>query len=361
MKIQTTSLAMEAKHSFASIQHLSSSIKLAGSVASDPLKSGPSSILMQRADRDYLELSLKAKNALSNPPPATSTADSLTSTDISQLDIPDHDKLQLLLLAKLVKALTGKDLVIVVPSELDPVKAKAQFQPLTTSLSVKSQPDWAIRIQSSESYAESEALSFHASGQITTADGRSLSMDLRLNLTHQQSYEATQQIELGNQRLLDPLTINYAAASAEVTNQKFSFDIDADGQVENLSTLAQGRGFLAMDLNNDGRINDGRELFGTRTDNGFEDLSAYDSDHNHWIDENDAAFTKLRIMTVEADGSQHLYSLADKGIGAIYLGNVSGKFGLYDNSGKTAEAEREGIFLREDGTPGTIQQIDYVV
>ena len=41
----------------------------------------------------------------------------------------------------------------------------------------------------------------------------------------------------------------------------------------------------ALDINEDGKINDGKELFGTASGNGFGDLAAYDQDNNGWIDE----------------------------------------------------------------------------
>jgi hypothetical protein len=46
----------------------------------------------------------------------------------------------------------------------------------------------------------------------------------------------------------------------------------------------------------DGRVNDGRELFGPRTGDGFAELAAYDDDGNNWIDENDGIHDNLSIV-----------------------------------------------------------------
>ena len=73
------------------------------------------------------------------------------------------------------------------------------------------------------------------------------------------------------------------------------FDIDADGEEESISYLQGGSGYLALDKNGDGVINDGSELFGTKSGDGFADLAEYDADGNGWIDENDPIFDKLLI------------------------------------------------------------------
>jgi len=64
-------------------------------------------------------------------------------------------------------------------------------------------------------------------------------------------------------------------------------DLDANGVTEKISFVGSGGGFLALDKNSDGVVNDGRELFGAATGQGFKELAEYDSDNNNWINEND--------------------------------------------------------------------------
>jgi hypothetical protein len=161
---------------------------------------------------------------------------------------------------------------------------------------------------------------------------------------------------------IDPLIINYEGQTSGLTASKFSFDIDADGIADNISFAGPGSGFLAIDNNNDGIINDGSELFGPKSGNGFVELAAYDSDGNNWIDENDFVYDKLRIWTREQDGSEKLLSLAEKGIGAIYLGNTETQFSIKDNTNNSlGEIKNSGIFVRENGSVGTIQHIDLTI
>ena len=55
-----------------------------------------------------------------------------------------------------------------------------------------------------------------------------------------------------------------------------------------------------------------------------------------------------------------LYGLSEKGVGAIYLGNVDTDFSL--NSASTnqvnAAIRKTGIFLYENGNVGTVQHLD---
>ncbi|MGP1665284.1 MAG: hypothetical protein ACTS5I_05105, partial [Rhodanobacter sp.] len=112
----------------------------------------------------------------------------------------------------------------------------------------------------------------------------------------------------------------------------------------------------------DGTINDGRELFGALSGDGFADLAAYDDDGNGWIDENDAVFSKLLIWSRHEDGTEQLRGLLQHGIGAIHLGQADTPFAIKDDSNALQGAVRAtGIYLHEDGGVGTVQQIDLVV
>ncbi len=160
--------------------------------------------------------------------------------------------------------------------------------------------------------------------------------------------------------MCDPLVINLDTNVASVSDKKIMFDLDADGEKDSISMLGSSSGYLSLDLNEDGIINDGSELFGTGSGDGFKDLSVYDSDCNGWIDEADEIFEKLRICVFDGDGEQKLYSLKEKDIGAIYLGNVNTDFSLTDQkTGRVSAAIRKsGIFLYENGSAGTIQHVD---
>ena len=207
---------------------------------------------------------------------------------------------------------------------------------------------------------ESEITDFGASGKVTTTDGREIDFDVSLALGR--SYERRSEprrLSMGG-GFVDPLVINFGTGSADLTGRTFDFDLDADGELDNIAVLGQACGFLAYDKNGDGIINDGNELFGAKSGDGFEDLSVYDADGNGWIDEADPIFDRLKIWSKDASGKDQLVGLGVRGIGAIFLGHAPTEFSLKDLANETEGVIRStGVFLREDGSAGTIQQVDF--
>jgi len=173
----------------------------------------------------------------------------------------------------------------------------------------------------------------------------------------QQQY--SEQVNWTTFSLCDPLVINLDRDVAELSDQTFYFDIDADGEEDEISGLSEGSGYLALDKNGDGQVNDGSELFGTASGNGFADLAKYDEDGNGWIDEGDAIWDKLQIWCKNESGEDVLYKLADKGVGAICLQNVATEHTLKNDVGQTQGVIRNsGVFLYENGDVGTVQHVD---
>lgn len=208
-------------------------------------------------------------------------------------------------------------------------------------------------------YQESEQTAFSTSGSVVTADGKEI--DFNVNLMMARSFMETTSEEVVSQTIqfTDPLVVNFESGSVELTDQTFSFDLDGDGAGENIAILSEVCGYLALDRNEDGVINDGAELFGAKTGDGFGELAVFDLDGNGWIDENDEVFDKLRIWSKDADGKDQLVGLGVRGIGAIYLGHAITQFALNNDENETQAMVRStGIFLKENGEVGTIQQVD---
>ncbi len=208
-------------------------------------------------------------------------------------------------------------------------------------------------------YSETENTSFSTTGVVKCADGREISFNVNVEMSR--SFESYRKEELGLSaiQLLDPLVINLDSDVAEVSDQSFFFDLDADGEEEEISQLGSGSGFLALDRDGNGHIDDGSELFGTRSGDGFGDLARYDEDGNGWIDENDRIFEKLKIWCKAADGSDRLYTLAQAGVGAICLLRTGTEHAIKSESGTTQAVIRNtGVFLYENGQAGTLQHVD---
>lgn len=209
---------------------------------------------------------------------------------------------------------------------------------------------------------ESETTCFSTTGTAVTADGRSLNFNISVEMSRSFVEMAEEKIDFGQPRLCDPLVINLNTNVASVSDQKFFFDLDADGEKEEISMLSKDSGYLALDANADGIINDGSELFGTQSGNGFKDLLAYDEDGNGWIDEADSIFQKLKIWSMDENGNSTLIGLMEAGIGAIYLGYENTEFSLKNEAHETnAVIQKTGLFLYESGDSGTVQQLDLAV
>lgn len=209
---------------------------------------------------------------------------------------------------------------------------------------------------------ETETTCFDTQGTAITTDGRQLNFNISVEMSRSFVEMAEEKIEFGQPRLCDPLVINLNNNVASVSDQKFFFDIDADGEKEEISMLGKNSGYLSLDNNADGIINDGSELFGTQSGNGFKDLLAHDEDGNGWIDEADSIFQKLKIWTMDENGISTLIDLKKAGIGAIYLGYENTEFSLKNVANETnAVIQKTGLFLYENGMSGTVQQLDLAV
>jgi hypothetical protein len=207
---------------------------------------------------------------------------------------------------------------------------------------------------------ESEQTSVTAQGIIKTADGKEIDFDLEVHMSRQFMQSHAVHIQAGEK--IDPLVVNFGGMSGQVTQDTFSFDLDMDGTDEEMSFPGQGSGFLAMDRDGNGAIDDGSELFGPETGNGFAELAGYDQDEDGWIDEADSVFSDLKIWSKEPDGQDRLVSIGKMGIGAIYLGSIDSSFGIKDTSNQSlAEVTHTGMYLTEQGLAGSVQEMDFVV
>lgn len=215
----------------------------------------------------------------------------------------------------------------------------------------------------------SQSLSISISGIIVGSDGVSKNLDLSISVSQSfmqnlsvNTSNATQNIPQGvNKKVIDPLVIDYEGSGTELSDTKMRFDLDSDGTPDQISTLKKGSGFLALDKNGDGKINDGNELFGTQSGDGFKDLSVYDSNGDGKIDKEDPIYDKLRIWTPDENGEGQLVGLGEKGIGVIYLNaQESQEMMRGENGDLLGIKQKTADYVREDGSSGQIHHIDLV-
>ena len=221
-------------------------------------------------------------------------------------------------------------------------------------------PTWKQVVVTSSFHTEMEYTAFQSQGCVKTQDGREITFGVEVEMSRAfcEKYDSVFMQDVP--QVCDPLVFNLEGDIGKISDQKFLFDLNADGKEEEISFTEQGSGFLAFDKNKDGEINDGSELFGTQSGDGFKDLAKYDEDGNGWIDENDAIFDDLSIWTLDENGEKVQISLLKADVGAIYLGNASTEFSLknaetHDTNGVIRST---GVYLKESGGAGTVQHID---
>ena len=349
LKIESASIYMSSVSSQRMVSHTSENLRIWGD--------SPLDIQDSTVGGDNLEKQLNQE--LLEKFKATNSTTTISQTATDPLPIPKKDELKIRLMNLILDKLIQKKLKFLIPqaSPNQPIASSTYSLP-SVMTPIQNLQGWGLDYQKSEYYSETEAMNFNSSGIVKTTDGKEIRIGI--NLTVQRSFvtQSLTTIKAGD-ALIDPLVINYGCSSASLTQNKFSFDLDNDGKSDSISFATGGSGFLAFDKNNDGVINNGSELFGPGSGNGFLELSQLDSDGNNWIDENDPIYDKLRIWTKDENGNDQLFAIGQKGIGAIYLGSIDSSYTLKDRNNSTQGVIRKtGLFLRENGTAGTIQHLD---
>ncbi len=322
-------------------------------------------------------------------PPGRTQADAvhfsqaaLASQPIKQVapedaELSPEDEPKLALLISMIEALTGKKIKLISPKKLSDEMQATQAQTQETSAALQKvqsqqpasgQPaaapqraGYGVEYDYYERHYEAEKTTFAAEGVIQTQDGKTIQFSVDLSMSREFQREQSVSVRAGDAliKVKDPLVLNFNGNAAELTTTHYSFDIDSDGRQDQIAFVSPDSGFLALDRNKDGVINDGSELFGPATGQGFAELAAYDEDGNQWIDENDSIYQNLRIWSKDAGGRDQLVGLGERGVGAIYLGHITTPFDLKDSANNLQGQIRDtSVFLSENGAPGTVQQID---
>jgi hypothetical protein len=279
------------------------------------------------------------------------------STEDESLQTPSKYQIMQMILEKFF----GIKIKIITPEqensgEGDSGEAGAQSERLQQSDSASPQPQgWGMQYSYHEVNYEKELVNFSAAGHVTTEDGREINFEVKLEMAKEKLEQLDVQLRAGD-ALLDPLALNFDGKGVRLTDEKFQFDLDMDGNEDNISFLEKGSGFLVLDKNQNGKVDDGSELFGPASNNGFLELKAYDEDQNDWIDENDSIYYQLGLWTKNADGSDNLSTLQENNVGALYLNSARTSFDLEEG-----QLRESGIYLDENGNANLLQELDLKV
>jgi len=167
----------------------------------------------------------------------------------------------------------------------------------------------------------------------------------------------------------DPLTLDLDGDGIETTAQTgwngVLFDHNNNGQKTGTGWLSGDDGFLVLDKNNNGTIDNGNELFGDNTQltngadasDGFAALADVDSNQDGQIDSNDAIFNDLRVwQDLNQDGisqANELKTLTELNIAS--LSTTGTATGTAQNGNIITHT---GSFTKTDGSTGQTGNLD---
>ncbi len=229
-------------------------------------------------------------------------------------------------------------------------RGPAGFDPALLSLNAP-RPRW--QLTQTLQRKEMESSDFAASGKVCLADGSQRQFEVGFHMERSEELSKTV-----SKTLFDQLVIDCAAPKAGVAGDELEFDLNCDGTPVQMRLPGGDSAFLFLDRNHNGQADDGSELFGPQSGNGFAELARLDSDNNGWIDSADPAFADLMLWQSGAVGSQQVQGLAATGIGALATAAVATPFALKAEGEQVGQMRSSSIWLGETGGAGTIRQVD---
>ena len=161
----------------------------------------------------------------------------------------------------------------------------------------------------------------------------------------------------------DPLTLDLDGDGIETVsaNTGITFDFDGDGLKTGTGWVKGDDGFLVIDRNGNGTIDNGSELFGVDTiksngqkaSDGFDALRDLDGNGDGMFDAQDAQFGNVRVwQDLNQDGvaqANELKTLAEHHITAVNLNSTASN---QNSNGNIISAT--GSFIRDDGSEGAV-------
>lgn len=142
-------------------------------------------------------------------------------------------------------------------------------------------------------------------------------------------------------------------------NNKIYFDHDGNGFSENTGWVSPDDGLLVYDINKDGRIDTGQELWGNNTlvngsyaQNGFAALKNWDTDNNNQINSNDNIWNDLQIWK-DSNSNAVVDEGELKDLSYFNISSISLKYNTSTAKDANGNTHRQiGEFKFNDGSTG---------
>ena len=165
----------------------------------------------------------------------------------------------------------------------------------------------------------------------------------------------------------DPLIIDFGSEGINLfsLSDGVNFDLDNNGFAEKTAWIGTEDAFLSLDLNGNGKIDNGSELFGDRfilkngspASSGFEALAEFDTNNDNIIDSSDYIFSKLSVWFDKNHNGKsektELKSLSEVGIKSISLSCII--LELTDPETRTRMAESASVTFNDAKTTQIVE------
>ena len=255
----------------------------------------------------------------------------------------------------------GQDGAITADSVLDAVNAGAEFVRVDNQIFRAGE-----QVQVEEWFTREQSLSYQMQGQFQL-DDKQISLSYEFHLSSESTRYRRFATRAGN--LQDPLLVQFGNQSLGHIEGGQAFDINSDNSLDTLPIFSGDVGYLVFDQNANGRADDGSELFGPASGNGFHELAAFDSNQNGFIDKEDEHFDQLYLWQPSAQSEtegdsepgaqQRWLSLDEAGIMAINLSAIDTPYSFYDeNDQLLAQMRRSSFAIGENGRGYGVHQVD---
>lgn len=238
---------------------------------------------------------------------------------------------------------------------------------MTGSINIGQTEDWAGSLSLKSGTSESEFSNFlanlsHLAGDIVEFFGENYT-ELTINEVSELTEllgQVSAYAETAAMAYYDPLVLDLDGDGIEtisVAESAAQFDLfEEDGFWTEHGWISGDDGFLALDVNKNGSIDDISELFGDRNTSGFDALKAHDVNGDNKINENDSIFNEL-IVWRDLDGNgisaeSEIFSLSELNISSISLSKDS--IQQVDNGNLISDI---GSFSYQDGSVGILADV----
>lgn len=299
---------------------------------------------------------------LTNLPPAQKTSKSAEQDITSPAD--EESALIKLLLAKLVEFLNPDDknnaTLEMLEQDIKTLTSEqlSALNEAVIPIELDSQQENVLHIMEFKTF--SQALSFSIAGEFSQGD-KQITMSYQYNAESAYTYTSYRQVDLS--QLKDPLIVQFGDIPLGNVKGTTEFDVNSDNTLNPLPVFNGDVGYLVYDKNHNGRADDGTELFGPQTGQGFSELAALDQDGNGFIDKNDSAYHDLYIwQPTTSKRSGRYMSLSDVGIAGINTQAHETPFTFLDRQGNIKAQMRYSSFAYDNNFQARgVHQVDVAI